>query len=65
MDLLTNQLRNAIQELLDKKGVKGSVRMKTNAMGEKVIAVILDEVCPSCGGTGKKRYPKDDPEEGT
>jgi hypothetical protein len=42
VDLLVNQLKLAIRELLDRKGVRARVLDKTNANGERVIGVILE-----------------------
>lgn len=59
-DLLLNQLKGAIAELLEKKGLKGSVLVKVNHRGEQVVAAVLNEVCPHCRGTGRKTYAADD-----
>lgn len=56
MNLLVGQLKTAIRELLRSRGVEGSVVDKVNAHGELVIAVILNEKCPACGGSGKRTY---------
>lgn len=42
MNLLVNQLKNAIRDLLDRKQVKARVLDKVNTRGEIVIGVILD-----------------------
>jgi len=65
-DLLLQQLKGAISELLRERGLNGSVQIKVNHRGEQVIAAILNEQCPHCGGTGKKKYPpdEDEPQEG-
>lgn len=62
MNLLVGQLKAAIRALLEARSVQGSVVDKVNAKGELVIAVVLNETCPACGGTGKKRYPAADAE---
>ena len=49
-------MKTAIRELLRARGVEGSVVDKVNAHGELVIAVILNEKCPACGGSGKRTY---------
>lgn len=59
-DLLLNQLKGAIAELLERKGLKGSVVVKVNHRGEQVVAAILNEICPHCRGTGRKTYPPED-----
>lgn len=41
MDLLINQLKLAIRDLLEKKGVRARVLDKTNSQGERVIGIIL------------------------
>lgn len=41
MDLLINQLKLAIRELLERKGVRARVLDKVNAQGERVIGIIL------------------------
>jgi hypothetical protein len=61
-DLQLNQLKAAIYDLLKEKGLKGSVQVKVNHRGEQVIAAILNEVCPHCDGTGKKKYPPSESE---
>ncbi len=43
MNLLVNQLKLAIRELLDRKGVRARVVDKMNRKGEIVIGVILEE----------------------
>lgn len=66
MNLLVGQLKNAIRDLLRTKNVEGSVVDKVNAHGEIVIAVVLNERCPACGGSGKRKYapsPKGDDED--
>lgn len=60
MNLLVSQLKNAIRDLLRAKNVEGSVVDKVNARGELVIAIVMNEQCPACNGTGKRVYPKDD-----
>jgi hypothetical protein len=60
VNLLVGQLKSAIRELLRARGVEGSVVDKVNAHGELVIAVVLNERCPACNGTGKRTYAKDD-----
>jgi hypothetical protein len=62
-DLLLQQLKGAISELLRERGLNGSVQVKINHRGEQVIAAILNETCPHCGGTGKKKYPPADGED--
>ncbi len=57
MDLKTSQLKNKIYDLLKESGINGSVVDKINARGELVIAVVLNEVCPTCNGDGKRKYP--------
>jgi len=56
VNLLVGQLKTAIRALLADRGVEGSVVDKVNARGEIVIAVVLNEVCPACGGSGKRTY---------
>lgn len=56
MNLLVGQLKNAIRDLLEKKGVDASVVDKVNARGEIAIVVVLNERCPACDGTGKRTY---------
>lgn len=46
MNLLVNQLKNSIRDLLEKKGIVARVLHKTNAHGEIVIAVILPKPGP-------------------
>ena len=41
MDLLISQLKLAIRDLLDKKGVRARVLDKLNAQGERVIGIII------------------------
>ena len=41
MDLLISQLKLAIRDLLDKKGVRARVLDKINAQGERVIGIII------------------------
>ena len=41
MDLLVNQLKLAIRDLLAKKGIRARVLDKTNAQGERVIGIII------------------------
>lgn len=41
MDLLISQLKLAIRDLLEKKGVRARVLDKINAQGERVIGIIL------------------------
>ncbi len=41
VDLLINQLKLAIRDLLAKKGIRARVLDKTNAQGERVIGIIL------------------------
>jgi hypothetical protein len=59
VNLLVGQLKTAIRELLRARGVEGSVVDKVNAHGEIVVAVVLNERCPACNGTGKRLYAKD------
>ncbi len=56
MNLLVGQLKAAIRKLLDDRRIEASVVDKVNARGELVIAVVLNEVCPACAGTGKRTY---------
>lgn len=42
MDLLINQLKLAIRDLLERKGIRARVLDKTNAQGERVIGIIID-----------------------
>jgi hypothetical protein len=42
VNLLVNQLKLAIRELLERKGVKARVLDKVNGRGEIVIGVILE-----------------------
>lgn len=56
MNLLVGQLKIRIRELLEERGIDASVVDKTNAKGELVIAIILNEACPACGGSGKRVY---------
>lgn len=41
MDLLISQLKLAIRDLLEKKGIRARVLDKVNAQGERVIGIIL------------------------
>jgi len=41
VDLLVNQLKLAIRDLLAKKGIRARVLDKTNAQGERVIGIII------------------------
>jgi hypothetical protein len=59
VNLAVSQLKAAIRELLRDRGIEGSVVDKVNTHGELVIAVVLNEKCPACGGTGKRVYVKD------
>jgi hypothetical protein len=59
MNLAISQLKAAIREVLRDRGLEGSVVDKVNAKGEIVVAIVLQEVCPACDGTGKRRYAKD------
>lgn len=44
MDLLINQLKLAIRDLLEKKGIRNArVLDKTNTQGERVIGIILSK----------------------
>ena len=43
MDLLVNQLKLAIRDLLERKGVRARVLDKINAHGERIIGIILDK----------------------
>jgi hypothetical protein len=63
VNLAVSQLKAAIRDLLRDRGLDGSVVDKVNAHGELVIAVVLNERCPACGGTGKRVYAKDEPRE--
>ncbi len=63
-DLLLQQLKGAISELLRERGLNGSVQVKITDRGEQVIAAILNETCPHCGGTGKKKYPPAEGDDG-
>jgi hypothetical protein len=56
MHLAASQLKAAIRQLLVERGLEGSVVDKVNAHGELVIAVVLQERCPACHGTGKRVY---------
>lgn len=56
MNLQVGQLKAAIRKLLDDRGLQGAVVDKVNAHGELVIAVVLNERCPACGGSGKRTY---------
>lgn len=56
MNLAVSQLKTAIRELLRERGLEGSVVDKVNNHGELVIAVVLNEKCPACGGSGKRVY---------
>ncbi|HVJ93517.1 MAG TPA: hypothetical protein VM580_27135 [Labilithrix sp.] len=56
MNLVVGQLKAAIRELLRERGIEGSVTDKINSHGEIVVAVIMNERCPACGGTGKRVY---------
>jgi hypothetical protein len=42
VDLLLNQLKLAIRDLLARKGIRARVLEKTNAQGERVIGIIID-----------------------
>lgn len=66
VNLLVGQLKNAIRDLLRARHVDGSVVDKVNAHGELVIAVVLNERCPACNGSGKRVYPKEEaPDKGS
>ena len=41
MDLLINQLKLAIRDLLERKQIRARVLEKTNAQGERVIGIII------------------------
>jgi hypothetical protein len=41
VDLLISQLKLAIRDLLEKKGVRARVLDKVNAQGERVIGIVL------------------------
>ena len=41
VDLLISQLKLAIRDLLEKKGIRARVLDKVNAQGERVIGIIL------------------------
>jgi hypothetical protein len=41
VDLLIQQLKLAIRDLLEKKGIRARVLDKINAQGERVIGIIL------------------------
>ena len=41
MDLLISQLKLAIRDLLQRKGIRARVLDKVNAQGERVIGIIL------------------------
>jgi len=56
VNLVVGQLKAAIRELLRERGIEGSVTDKINSHGEIVVAVIMNERCPACGGTGKRVY---------
>jgi hypothetical protein len=43
VDLLVNQLKLAIRDLLSRKGIRARVLDKTNANGERVIGIILEK----------------------
>jgi hypothetical protein len=43
VDLLINQLKIAIRDLLEKKGIRARVLDKVNARGEIVIGVIIEK----------------------
>lgn len=43
MDLLVTQLKTAIRNLLDAKGIRARVLDKINRHGEIVIGIVLDE----------------------
>jgi hypothetical protein len=43
MDLLINQLKLAIRDLLERKGIRARVLDKTNSQGERVIGIILSK----------------------
>jgi hypothetical protein len=58
VNLLVGQLKIRIRELLEERGIDASVVDKTNAKGELVIAIIMNEACPACGGSGKRVYAK-------
>lgn len=60
MNLAVAQLKNAIRDLLKERGIEGSVTDKVNAHGELIVAVILQERCPACNGTGRRVYVKDE-----
>lgn len=64
MNLAASQLKAAIRELLRERGIEGSVVDKINNRGELVIAVVLNEKCRACGGSGKRVYLKERAENG-
>jgi hypothetical protein len=41
VDLLVSQLKLAIRDLLEKKGVRARVLDKVNAQGERVIGIVI------------------------
>lgn len=41
VDLLINQLKLAIRDLLERKGIRARVLDKTNSQGERVIGIII------------------------
>lgn len=43
VDLLISQLKSAIRQLLDRKGVRARILDKVNKHGERVIGIILDK----------------------
>jgi hypothetical protein len=53
VDLLLNQLKLAIRDLLERKGIRARVLEKTNAQGERVIGIIIerDQRTPPAGPT--------------
>jgi hypothetical protein len=59
VNLAASQLKAAIRDLLRERGIEGSVIDKVNGKGELVIAVVLNEKCPACGGSGKRVYVKE------
>jgi hypothetical protein len=57
VDLLISQLKLAIRDLLEKKGVRARVLDKVNAQGERVIGIIIarDQGGPSSGPSSGRR----------
>ena len=58
MDLLINQLKTAIRELLKTKGIRARVLDKMNAAGERVIGIILDKEQPPSRGPSQREDSK-------